>query len=206
MAAKLSEIDEHRYQTIKVLDTNDGVLEFIKGIIDKRGGWTRFCSGAVLLCMIMIVVLLLMNGFSAMSFFHLCIGVLTVLVLIPIHEGIHGLAYYILGARDIRFMAQLKKLLFTAQAHRFVVGYKEFAFVALAPFVMISLSVIVLGIFEIVDWFFVMGVLIMHTQACVGDFAILQFMTDYKNDKVITYDDCEAHLAYFKIENDDFSE
>ncbi len=127
------------------------------------------------------------------------LGMALTLVIIPLHEAIHGVAYWILGARDIRFTANWKKFYFTAQAHLFVVNAGEFAFVALAPFGLITLAALgIMGIWP--AWTGQMlGLVFIHTLMCGGDFALLSYVYQHRRKGIVTYDDSEKEEAYFLV-------
>ncbi|MFN7118764.1 MAG: DUF3267 domain-containing protein [Saprospiraceae bacterium] len=119
-------------------------------------------------------------------------------LLIPIHEAIHGLAYKIAGAPKVSFGGNLRKFYFYAVADRFVAGAREFRLVALAPFVVISFTGTIILIFSPIFFQWLLwGVLLLHTGACAGDFAMLAFYARLSNDKIFTFDDVKAQKAYF---------
>ena len=74
------------------------------------------------------------------------LSALVFLALLPLHEGIHGLAYRAVGATDIRYGFKLREGFAYAVAHNFVADRRQFTLVAIAPFVIISLGLIVLAI------------------------------------------------------------
>ena len=92
----------------------------------------------------------------------------------------------------------LKKFYFLAMADQFVVNKREFQIVALAPFVIIS-SLAIIGLFFVGSlWSFAMlGILLMHTACCSGDFAMLSYFDFHKDKTVVTYDDKENKVSYF---------
>ena len=65
--------------------------------------------------------------------------IISLTVVIPVHELIHAMGYVLLGARKIRFGAVLKHFAFYAVADDFVAGRAGFIFLALSPFVVVSL-------------------------------------------------------------------
>jgi hypothetical protein len=127
------------------------------------------------------------------------LGMVAVLtILIPVHEGIHGLAYKLVGAPRVRYGADLSKFIFYAMADHFVVASRHFYIVAMAPFV-------VLGIFALLPIFYVSlnyqwfcwGVLLMHTGACAGDFAMLSFYLRHRDEDLRSYDDVQQGVSFF---------
>ncbi len=47
-------------------------------------------------------------------------------IIIPVHEGIHAIVYKMLGAKNIRFGADVKKMIFYATADKYVTTRKKF--------------------------------------------------------------------------------
>lgn len=123
---------------------------------------------------------------------------LALTVLVPVHEGIHGLAYKMAGAPRVQFGSDIRKFIFFAMADHFVVGRRQFHLVALAPFAAINFFSL-LGIFfaPLTYQWLLMGVLLMHTGACAGDFAMLSFFRRHRQEEIYTYDDVAGGMSYF---------
>jgi hypothetical protein len=133
------------------------------------------------------------DGFTYFSF-----GLALAFGLIPIHEYIHVLAYKSQGARNTSYDANLKKFYFMALADQFVANKKEFRIVALAPFVVITTTLIVLLFFTSQLWTFtIFGVLLTHTAFSSGDFGLLSYFDFHKDKDIVTYDDKENSITYF---------
>jgi hypothetical protein len=126
------------------------------------------------------------------------LGVALFIPLIPIHEVIHAVAYKLEGAKVVSIHAQWSKLIFLASAHHFVANSKSFFIVAIAPFLLINLSLFVGFIIfdEYWKWFFLSAFLI-HTSGCAGDFALLSYFWHNRKLKVFTYDDMDLKKSYF---------
>lgn len=119
------------------------------------------------------------------------------LIVIPFHEGFHGLAYKIAGAPKIHFGADLKQMIFYVSAHKYVIGRKQFYFVALAPFVMIN--IILLAIYFLTGWpglHTVLFFLLFHNIMCIGDFAMISFYQKHDEKELFTFDDLEKRVSY----------
>ncbi|MBI1222997.1 MAG: DUF3267 domain-containing protein [Bacteroidetes bacterium] len=131
-------------------------------------------------------------------FSYLSYGISISILLIPFHEYLHVLAYRSQGAKQTSLSANWKRFYFMALAHRFVANQKEFIIVALTPFAVIT-SLALLGLllgdstFKLVF----LGLLIVHTAMCSGDFSLLKFLEYHKKDEVLTYDDAENKISYF---------
>ena len=132
------------------------------------------------------------------SITHLCYGFAIALLLIPLHEYIHVLAYKYVGAKNTSYDANLKKFYFMALADKFVANKKEFQIVALAPFLFVSLVCLNLLFLLPLFWkFTALGILLCHTAFCSGDFGLLSYFDVEKNKEVLTYDDVEKGISYF---------
>ncbi len=132
------------------------------------------------------------------GFPNLCLGmVLGYLILLPIHELVHSLAYRMLGATTTKVVYHWKTLNAYCVADRFVVNGREFLIVCLAPFVV--LNAILIAAIGLVGGFpvFLWGMLLLHVGACSGDFALASFAWMHRRDGLQTYDDVTAKRSYF---------
>lgn len=101
---------------------------------------------------------------------------LTFFVAFIIHENIHLLAYRILGAKKTSIRIQIRQLVFLALADKFVLNRNEFYFLAILPFSLITgCLLILLLLLNPYYSYVVMGILILHTGGCSGDFALVSF-------------------------------
>jgi Putative zincin peptidase len=118
--------------------------------------------------------------------------------LIPIHEYIHVLAYKSQGAKNTSYASNIKKFYFMALADKFVADKREFQIVALAPFVVITLFLIILLLIVNGGWTLtIAGILLTHTAMCSGDFGLLSFFDYHKDKDIVTYDDISNGISYF---------
>jgi hypothetical protein len=135
-------------------------------------------------------------GIFALNFF---LGlVIFPVLLIPVHEMIHALAYKLLGARKIRFGADLSQFIFFVTADKFVIGFRELILVALLPFVLIS--GLLLLFFFYFEWqinYSFLLTLIAHGVMCIGDFAIMSYFIENDPYKLLTFDIVDEKKAYF---------
>ncbi len=124
--------------------------------------------------------------------------IISLTIVIPIHELIHALGYFLLGARKIRFGAVLKHFAFYAAADDFVANRNAFIFLALSPFVIVSLL-------NVAGFVFVHGyasytyisVLFFHATMCAGDFAMLSYFEFHRDKELYTFDDVGKKISYF---------
>ena len=124
--------------------------------------------------------------------------IISLTIVIPFHELIHALGYLLLGARKIRFGAVLKHFAFYAVADDFVANRKAFIFLALSPFIIVSLL-------NLAGFVFVQGyasytyisVLFFHATMCAGDFALLSYFEFHRDKELYTFDDVGEKTSYF---------
>lgn len=132
------------------------------------------------------------------GFVHSFYGFALSLLLLPVHEFIHVLAYKSLGALHTSYDVNLKKFYFLAVADQFVANKREFRIIALAPIVVISILLLGLLFFVGPLWTMtVLGALLMHTAFCSGDFGMLSYFEFHSDKEIVTYDDKAAKVSYF---------
>jgi hypothetical protein len=125
------------------------------------------------------------------------------LLVIPLHEGLHALAYRISGAPRVYFGMDLKQMLFYVSTHRYVVGRKQFYFVALTPFAFINLAGLIILFFSNPYITLFIGIfLLLHNLMCIGDFAMVSFFEKRKNSNLYTYDEHFQRTSYIFEEAD----
>ena len=196
-----AQLDEKGYSLLYELD-HDRLIPFIQGIYRKR---TPYSLAYIIINILTIlstlaylVFIIITEDIIILPIGYVLAGVLLTLPLIPIHELIHGLAYKLLGAKHVGYTANFRKLYFTAQANMFVVNYREFLFLAFAPFVLITLGCLVsIWFLKPVFILIPLGTLVMHTGACGGDFALVSYIYPYRKEGIVTYDDFPNKRTYF---------
>jgi len=117
------------------------------------------------------------------------------LALVPLHEALHGLAYWLQGARDIRYKVSLRGLYAYAIAHQFVVDRRALTWAALAPFLGINGGLLLLATWEPVR-FLALAVLFIHMNGTSGDWAILNYIWSI-NAPLYSFDDAQLQKSYF---------
>lgn len=146
------------------------------------------------------------NTFSILSLiFYLINGILLgCIIVIPIHEFLHIIAYKLIGAKKLKISSNIRKMYFYVTADKFVIEKKEFIFVALFPFLIINSILIWVILYSsnatigIITSLF----LFLHSLNCIGDFALINFVTSTKGKNVYTFDDSINKITYFyKIKN-----
>lgn len=128
---------------------------------------------------------------------HFGLAALIFVGLVPLHEGLHALAYRLLGAREVRVEASLRRLTVVAIAPDFVIDSGGFTWVAITPFVVITV-LLTLGMMV---WeparHLLLGVLVIHTGATSGDFALLSYVLMHRQRGLFSYDDGIDPVSYF---------
>lgn len=119
-------------------------------------------------------------------------------VLLPIHEAIHGLVFKLLGAKKVGFGWSKKSLIVYAYAQKFVMTLRENAWVAAMPFIVLTTALVILWIL-FPQWQLFWGTsLFFHTAACMGDFILVQYYFKNRAYTMYTYDDIEGdYYSYF---------
>lgn len=125
------------------------------------------------------------------------------LLLVPVHEGLHLIPYWLGGAKDIRLGADLRQGIIYVTAHRFVAGRRLYSLVAFAPFIMITAGLAIMILLCQPWWKWTLSLtLFAHTTMCAGDAALIGFLRDYRHRRVFTWDDADALEAYFYAEKE----
>ena len=119
--------------------------------------------------------------------------------LIVIHELLHAIAYLIVGARKLSFGMNLKKFMFYVQADKQVLNYKQFMIVALAPAVVVGVLSLAGAIFyyEQPFYYFFLVIFGLHGLFCGGDFGLLCFFENRKEEEIYTFDVKSEGKTYF---------
>ena len=202
MKLKPEELEENGYVLLDEMNHSE-IKPFLKKYITKRGWYSSIFYLSVFI------------SFSFLLFFcfklhhtgsypvkkillRFLLGVLLTLVLVPFHELIHGLAYKLARAKNTSYDANLRKFYFLAIADKFVTSRQEFKIIALAPFFIISLSLLMVSFLTGEPWKVTLfTTLLIHTIACSGDFALLGYFEFNKKKEVVTYDDKKKNVSFF---------
>ncbi len=133
-----------------------------------------------------------------LNFSEFSLGIVSTLLLVPLHEYIHVVAYKSQSAINTSYDMNLKKFYFMALAHEFVANKKEFFVVAMAPVVVISVLMISLLMLLGPEWtLFILGMLVSHTAMSSGDFGIMNYFFVHNDKEIVTYDDVVEGKSYF---------
>jgi len=199
--------NDDSYQKIMELSFDD-MIPFVMSNIRRPGLFSRAYLILNILTLIALI-LWMVNGFlqgwlvwtTLIKQFLAGVFAGSFLV-IPFHELFHGLAYKILGAKKIKFGADLQQLIFYVAADRFPVAGKELYFLALLPFAAINAVILTVAIIWAPQLTLLLGFfLFAHNIMCIGDFAIVNF-TRLESGNVYSYDEIEKKKSlFYKREN-----
>ncbi|NOR76359.1 MAG: hypothetical protein GQ525_14530 [Draconibacterium sp.] len=120
-------------------------------------------------------------------------------LLIIIHELLHGVALKITGAKQINFGGYFKKFIFYAEADRYVLNRKQFAFIALTPLVIIKIVTLIGVTFFISSPLFYFFVFTMsaHSLFCAGDIGLFSIFYNNGNYDIFTFDIKADKMSYY---------
>ena len=202
MALKVEDLEDHcKYRQILKIPYDELVPFVLDYIRRKSGLMVFFWSVCIIFLGIALFIRINISGYFPFKniFLHTILGlVIFPVICIPIHELLHVIPFYLTGARNIRVSMDLKQYMFYVSAHKQVATAKEFRFVALVPFIIISLLTLflVLNLPGLWKWSLSLF-LFAHATMCAGDFAMLNFYFLHRGKKIYTWDDADQKIAYF---------
>lgn len=120
------------------------------------------------------------------------------ILLIPVHEALHVLIFFVFGGRDIRAGADIRNFIVYVTAHRHVVESRPFIAIAFFPFAVIT-SALLISLWHVThEWQWSLSLtLLAHTTMCAGDFAMGAFYYANRDKRILTWDDADKKIAYF---------
>jgi len=202
MALKVEDFDDQsRFRQLQAIPYSD-LISFVLDYI-RRKSWLMilFWSVCMIFAGIALTVRINIAGYFPMKTIlsHSLMGFIVFPVLmIPVHEFMHVVPFFLTGAKRIRVGADLKQYIFYVTAHRHVISAGQFRFVALIPFLVISAALIILILYLPGLWKWSLSVLLfVHATMCAGDFALLNFYYINRHRKIYTWDDADEKMAYF---------
>ncbi|MDI9864687.1 DUF3267 domain-containing protein [Flectobacillus sp. DC10W] len=114
------------------------------------------------------------------------------ILLLPLHELIHGAVFKIFGAPKIGFGWNWKGMMAYAYAQKFAINLKELIWLAIMPFAIIT-PLLIVSVFLFPHWQFTTILLLaLHTMGCIGDFMLIKYALRNKHREIYTYDDIEG--------------
>lgn len=176
----------------------DFVLDYLRR---KTALMIVFWSVCIFTLVIAVTERFMIAGYFSMRsiLLHSTLGLIVFpLILIPLHELLHVIPFFLTGARKIRVGMDLKQYIFYVTAHRHVASAVQFRFVALVPFLLINLALLILIFMLPGLWKWSLSLLLfVHTTMCAGDFALMNFLWINRKKKILTWDDADQKMAYF---------
>lgn len=185
--------DETRFQLIKELNHQD-MIPFIMEELQQRNLMIHLYvifNLAILTQGIRFAIEQLGNT-SLLALFLWWVGgaIAGSTLIVPLHELLHGLAYYWLGAKKVTYGGNLREFYFFAAADRFVVNGRSIWPLALTPFLVISVGCVLLLLADFPTGLkaFGYGLFSLHSLNCLGDFGMLSFFWKHRQKRLYTYD------------------
>jgi len=204
-AVTIDELSGDEYRLLAQF-THGTLIDFVLDYFLRRTSWlTRAhhaMSIATLAAIVVVAIAQARPPLRCVADFFLAVLALLVVVL-PLHELIHAVAYRITGARDIRWGYSWRMAAVWVVAHRFVAGRGAFLFVALAPFVAIN-ALLIAGTLAFPSLAVpLLFVLLLHLHGCAGDWSLVNFVWLHRGAELWTYDDADSGTSHFycEIEN-----
>jgi len=190
------------YRLVYELGFED-MVPFVLNQIKRKGlfSWLYLAANVTMLSIIVLLLITtLLNhtpGWKSLII-QIALGAFAGSILvIPVHELLHGLAYRILGSKKIIFGADLKQLIFFVTTNRYPVSGREVYLLALSPFVLINFLTTLATITLFPQWALFSGIfLLSHNIMCIGDFAICNFVSRAKG-RIYNFDEPEKKISYF---------
>ncbi len=200
MDLKIEELENNGYHLIEELQ-HDELIPFVQRIFRSPNWITKtyiWLNIILIIGLLALIVVAILDGKSFGSIIgQVSWGILLLLPIIPIHEGLHGAVYKYLGAPKVHYTANFKRFYFTAQADRFLVDKNGFYPLAFTPFLVINSAAIVL-MFIFPEYLLLLCTfLFSHTTACGGDFALAAYFYNKRDTGLITYDDVPNKRTFF---------
>lgn len=193
--------DQSRFRQLLAMPYSE-LIEFVLEYIRRRTGlMIFFWSVCILFLGIALTVRLNIAGYfqSKNILLHSALGFIVFpLLCIPVHEALHIVPFLLIGARRIKIGVDLKQYMFYVTAHRHVSSSGQFGFVAMVPFLLIDIALLIMIFILPGLWKWSLSLLLfVHTTMCAGDFALLNFMWINRKKKLYTWDDADQKMAYF---------
>ena len=193
--------DTTRFRHIKTIPYKELASFIIENISAKTTVMILFWSLCMIFLGIALIVIFNIGGYFSLGsvILHTLYGLIIFPVLIvPIHEILHIIPYFISGARNIRVGMEPDQFLFYVTAHRYVASSLQFRIVALIPFIFIGIILLFLVLFLPGLWKWSLSLLLfVHATMWAGDFALLNFYYLNRGKTIYTWDDADLKEAYY---------
>lgn len=195
--------DERRFRLITSV-RHDDVVPFVFRYIWKRNRVTNLYFGINIIFLIYLLRIIthqMIPGYlsAGTTLWQLFLGFIVYpVLLIPVHEGIHGLVYFLEGARKIKFGADLKHYLFYVTADHFVLNRNSFYRLAFTPFIILSIALATGSLYLPAPYSWGFSIcLLAHGTMCIGDFALASFFAEFPGKEIYTFDQASEKTSFF---------
>lgn len=193
--------DETRFRRVDVIAHAD-VAAAIRPHLRRRSLVTLAYWGLNVVALLVVAWTWRRAGLGLLEGFPtLCLGMVGGLVLLlPIHEWIHAVAYRGVGARQVRVRWEWRRVTAQCVADRQVVGRSAFALVCLAPLLVLEPPLLLAALLAPAgSWALaIAGAFLLHTGAVSGDVALVNLLwRERAAPELWTYDDVAAGESYF---------
>ncbi len=192
-------LQNNNFKLLSRIDYSNGLDKFVKEQL-YNFNFIIILYWISRLGVIIILVNLYRNSsenLDTLFFTYLSIGILVGVLLIPIHELIHAFAYKMLGTPIVKFNIQIRRFKFTVHPSDFIISIKEYTFVALSPFVVLSIILIVLMYLYASYLPIWLGAMVLHLLICGGDFAVVGYIQSQFDINTLVYDDFDSKQVLF---------
>ncbi len=198
-------IEQQGFKVDAILNHQD-IIPFVKSFLFRKNIVTLFYLAFNVLFCILLIFSSFINVYAGTltlgdAFTWFSWGCLIPFLLVPLHEWLHGIAYKACGAKAVSYDVNWKQFYFMAIADKFVATRKSFLIVALTPFIIITIALMIPVLFPSTPGVDIMLITatFVHGSMCAGDFGLLSYFETNRNKEVITYDDRGEGLSYFFV-------
>lgn len=198
-------IEQQGFKTDAILNHQD-IIPFVKSFLFRKNKVTLFyLAFNTAFCILLIFSMFISVYKDTLTFGEafkwFSWGCLIPFLLVPLHEWLHGIAYKACGATTVSYDVNWKQFYFMAIADKFVANRKSFRIVALTPFIIITISLLIPVLLTSTSGIQIMLITatFIHGSMCAGDFGLLSYFETNRNKEVITFDDRSAGISYFFV-------
>lgn len=185
-----------KFEILAEINHDDTFDKFIGAQIKKRS----FTINIYLVFMFVlswVLISIFISIFSGNLLYQLGLGVFSGLLLIPLHELLHGVYLRALGCNSIDFEWDLFKFRFSCFSNGFVLSKNEYHLFLLAPFITITASLLLLVCFYSQFAVFFLSMLLMHSSMSAGDFSLVNFSVNLNRNQLFIYYDHKVKKTMF---------
>jgi len=191
-------LNSEQYKKVAELD-HDSLAPFVMENLNKQNIFTLLFKVSVIAVSATVLSQIIIRWDGGTSFLGLLAGVaFTYSIGIFVHELLHLLAYLLMGATKLSIIPKWSQGAVVATADHFVLGKKGFYFLAMMPFLILTIAAI-FGLLLSYGFVFYMllSFLFFHTISCIGDFGLASYFYENRHRTLFTFDDMKQDKSYF---------